>query len=253
MYYPISKPDWDKYKCSVSYTYGQHGTTRHDGIDYCPNNPGNAAVPIIAPMDGYCNQWKDGNGALYSWIVNGNIISNQVHYRELVGGSRQVKAGDVVGIMGMTGNATGVHLHWGVKVNGVFINPDSLNPIFFNSQPSTEMVTLENNLNCTTTNTVSMNVRQTPNTTAPIVDHVAPNTNFTTKIVASGDAVNGNTNWYKYNNGYINQAYVKENPADCSAIQAQLTAEQAKNVDYTTRLNNVHAESNLNPAGQVVV
>lgn len=34
-----------------------------------------------------------------------------------------VKKGDIVGIMGMTGKANGRHLHWGIKVNGNWIDP----------------------------------------------------------------------------------------------------------------------------------
>ena len=34
-----------------------------------------------------------------------------------------VKQGDKIGYMGMTGTATGVHLHWGIKKNGVWIDP----------------------------------------------------------------------------------------------------------------------------------
>lgn len=43
--------------------------------------------------------------------------------RIAVAAGTEVQAGDVVGTVGDTGFATGPHLHWGVAVHGVFVNP----------------------------------------------------------------------------------------------------------------------------------
>jgi murein DD-endopeptidase MepM/ murein hydrolase activator NlpD len=36
---------------------------------------------------------------------------------------QHLETGMVVGLAGATGRATGPHLHWGVKVNSVSVNP----------------------------------------------------------------------------------------------------------------------------------
>lgn len=38
-------------------------------------------------------------------------------------GSKQVSEGELLGYVGTTGNSTGNHLHYGLKVDGSFVNP----------------------------------------------------------------------------------------------------------------------------------
>lgn len=98
----------------------------HRGIDYA----GAYGSPVIAPAAGrvvLVGYEKNG------FLVNGNIIgldhgqgvtSAYLHLsRILVKEGDFVKAGQVIGAVGATGAATGPHLHWGLYVNGLSVDP----------------------------------------------------------------------------------------------------------------------------------
>jgi murein DD-endopeptidase MepM/ murein hydrolase activator NlpD len=94
----------------------------HSGMDIC-NSEG---TPIQATADGEVEQagWMDRYG-------NGVMIAHSDHVETLYGHMLRVKVkpgqkvsrGDILGLMGHTGNATGVHLHYEVRINGRCVNP----------------------------------------------------------------------------------------------------------------------------------
>lgn len=93
----------------------------HSGTDfgYLPDNT------IYAPFSGRVtlvpNNGRDGNGI---YMTNGRQFHGLLHTsRYLVTSGQQVSEGQPIGIMGETGFTQGTHLHWCVKVDGVFINP----------------------------------------------------------------------------------------------------------------------------------
>jgi murein DD-endopeptidase MepM/ murein hydrolase activator NlpD len=76
----------------------------------------------------------DGGGAGKLVMIkhSGGIETAYMHLSAFAGGQRvgqRVAAKTVIGYVGATGLATGPHLHFGVRQNGVFINPKKLAPV----------------------------------------------------------------------------------------------------------------------------
>lgn len=109
----------------------------HAGDDYAPPEPGQKGIQITAVADGTVE--KAGTNILAGhtgkavWIDHGihkdkygadrmeSYYGHLASYSVKAGDS--VKAGQVIGIMGTTGNSTAIHLHLGVLCNGKFIDP----------------------------------------------------------------------------------------------------------------------------------
>ena len=76
-------------------------------------------------IEGYSEKYASGN---YVTIDHGNNVFTT--YCHLKYNSVKVKKGDIVekgqelGVKGSTGHSTGPHLHYGVKVNGSWVNPE---------------------------------------------------------------------------------------------------------------------------------
>ena len=94
----------------------------HTGVDFAANG----GTPIYA--------WKSGKVTYRGWNGNyGNFVeidhgdgtvSRYAHmsgYNCSLGDT--VSAGYTIGYVGTTGNSTGNHLHFEIKINGSFVNP----------------------------------------------------------------------------------------------------------------------------------
>ncbi len=98
----------------------------HNGIDLV--GEGSTLDSIIAFADGVVKASKYSSSAgEYVQIDHGNgIYTRYLHMKK---GSRTVKAGQAVkkgqalGYMGATGNVTGAHLHFDIKINGSYVDP----------------------------------------------------------------------------------------------------------------------------------
>lgn len=94
----------------------------HEGIDIGVPSGSN----IVAAADGTVAvatyQWAAGN---YVMLTHGEGISTVYMHASklLVSSGQSVKKGDVIALVGSTGVSTGPHLHFGVRVNGTYVNP----------------------------------------------------------------------------------------------------------------------------------
>ena len=98
----------------------------HNGIDLV--GEGATLDYIIAFDDGVVKISKySATAGEYVQIDHGN--GNYTRYLHMKKGSRTVSVGDkvfqgqVLGYMGATGNVTGAHLHFDIKVNGSYVDP----------------------------------------------------------------------------------------------------------------------------------
>lgn len=108
----------------VSSGFGPRWGRTHTGVDI----PGSYGQPIYAAADGAVVQINSGYGGGYgNYIViyhGGGISTLYAHNsRNAVSVGQKVKAGQIIGYVGSTGNSTGSHLHFEVRVNGSPVNP----------------------------------------------------------------------------------------------------------------------------------
>jgi murein DD-endopeptidase MepM/ murein hydrolase activator NlpD len=94
----------------------------HKGLDI----PGPVGSPIHATADGIIGraQWVRGYGKFIE-IEHGNAIQTRYgHMSALnVEAGQRIHKGDIIGYMGSTGNSTGSHLHYEVRIAGEAVNP----------------------------------------------------------------------------------------------------------------------------------
>jgi murein DD-endopeptidase MepM/ murein hydrolase activator NlpD len=96
----------------------------HRGVDYAAGT----GTPIKAAGDGKVifRGRKGGYGNTVVLQHGGNITTLYAHmskFRRGVGSGPRVKQGQVIGYVGASGLATGPHLHYEFRINGVHRNP----------------------------------------------------------------------------------------------------------------------------------
>lgn len=102
--------------------FGPRWGRMHEGIDIS----GGSGTPIATAASGtvILAGWQGGYGQLVVVDHGGGISTAYAHLSSIgVSVGQSVSQGTSVGGMGTTGNSTGVHLHFEVRVNGGAVNP----------------------------------------------------------------------------------------------------------------------------------
>lgn len=103
-------------------------SSMHQGIDM---NPGRG-TPIQIIADGVVSEVGNPSGELGVYAIIDHVIDGQKVsslYAHMLTGSLRVNVGDqvrvtdIVGQVGSTGMSTGAHLHFGIQLEGAFIDP----------------------------------------------------------------------------------------------------------------------------------
>jgi murein DD-endopeptidase MepM/ murein hydrolase activator NlpD len=103
-------------------------TKMHKGVDFGAS----IGTPIFAAGNGTIDVigFENGYGRYIKIRHNGNLATAYAHMSRFAANMYQgahVNQGQVIGYVGMSGRATGPHLHFEVHVNGQQVNPMSVN------------------------------------------------------------------------------------------------------------------------------
>ncbi|MFJ5922006.1 M23 family metallopeptidase [Kitasatospora sp. NPDC092948] len=94
---------------------GTHWTARHTGIDF----PVPSGTPVLAATDGVLStRWHPAYGRLATVTAADGTRTLYGHLRSFRKLRGPVRAGEVIGWSGSTGNSTGPHLHFEVRPDG---------------------------------------------------------------------------------------------------------------------------------------
>lgn len=106
----------------ISSYYGMRKGSMHTGVDFAAS----AGTEIYAWKSGVITTacWNGGYGNFIEIQHNDGTISRYAHLSKYaVSAGQNVVAGQTIGYVGTTGNSTGNHLHFEIKINGQFVNP----------------------------------------------------------------------------------------------------------------------------------
>jgi len=96
----------------------------HNGVDY--GAPTGAPVVSVSSGSVSFAGWTSGGGRTVRVRHSSGYESEYMHLSAIAEGVRpgaRVNQGDLVGLVGMTGLASGPHLHYGLRRNGQYVNP----------------------------------------------------------------------------------------------------------------------------------
>ena len=115
----IPPPKTGPFQCPVqgaAYSDDYGGPTGHPGLDmFVPT--GTAAFAVMAGTVRFVPNEGAGGNAAYLAGEDGNTYF-YAHFSQFIGDGRTVAQGEVIGLTGMTGNATAPHLHFEERIGG---------------------------------------------------------------------------------------------------------------------------------------
>ncbi|MDO5402100.1 MAG: peptidoglycan DD-metalloendopeptidase family protein [Eubacteriales bacterium] len=123
---------WPTVNTYITSDYGdlEDRNAPHKGIDVAPLTIGVSGDPLYAAYGGkvveaYNNGGWNGGAGNYVTIYHGDgLYTRYLHCSAvLVSPGQMVSRGETIALMGTTGNSTGVHLHFDVRLNGSYVNP----------------------------------------------------------------------------------------------------------------------------------
>lgn len=122
---------WPVSKIRITQNFEPAKNPRHKGIDI----GGYRGMPITASKDGrviYTGHAFHGYGNMVLIEHDGQLATLYAHLQKIkIRQGSTVKAGTLIGLMGRTGHATGVHLHFEIMKNRQPMDP----LLFLNDQP----------------------------------------------------------------------------------------------------------------------
>lgn len=112
---------------TISSRYGVSSSIRsskHTGLDIAANQ--GTQIKVVADGTVTCASYSGSYGYLVK-VDHGNGVETwYAHTSKMyVKEGQEVKSGDVIALVGSTGNSTGPHLHFEVRINGEHVNPQN--------------------------------------------------------------------------------------------------------------------------------
>jgi murein DD-endopeptidase MepM/ murein hydrolase activator NlpD len=106
-------------------TFNGAKQSQHYGTDI----DGRVGDPVVAANDGVVVMARDNYAAGQTVILHhgAGLYTTYLHLSAIsVQQGQKVERGQQLGKVGKTGRVTGPHLHWGVKVDGLYVDPTAL-------------------------------------------------------------------------------------------------------------------------------
>ena len=107
---------------------------KKESVHYGLDLSGPRGSPVAAAADGVVVLARNAyySGKTVALWHGGGVFTVYFHMDRIrVRAGAKVKKGERIGLLGATGRSTGPHLHWGARVAGLYVDPESLVDIDF--------------------------------------------------------------------------------------------------------------------------